>query len=127
MMKPDVTWLQHVEIQCWKVQILMKILIMGIPNITFFLNSLTGKKMFKLGVTVHNNLEALAINGIDLRTRLLTRHTEQVITAPYYFVSMDVRAALHILGLYNNQNLTSLTSLGLSSKDVFQGLRGLFI
>lgn len=76
---------------------------------------------------MHNNLDALAINGIDLRTRLLTHHTEQVITAPYYFVSVDVRAALHILGLYNNQNLAGLASLGLSGTDVVKGLSSLFI
>lgn len=75
---------------------------------------------------MRKNLEALAINGIDLRTRLLTRHTEQVITAPYYFVNVDVREALHILGLYNNQNLAGLSSIGLGGTDVVTGLKMLF-
>lgn len=87
----------------------------------------TGKKEFKLGLTVRKNLESLAINGIDLRTRLLTRHTEQVITAPYYFVSVDVRASLHILGLYNNRNLAAFSSLGFGGRNVVHGSKRSFV
>ncbi|XP_063858526.1 uncharacterized protein LOC135099850 isoform X1 [Scylla paramamosain] len=82
---------------------------------------ITGKKTFKGGLTVQGNLEATTINGIDLRTRLLTRHTEQTITSLYYFVDVDAKAALYILGLYNNRNLAGLASFGLSGTDVIRG------
>ncbi|MPC35934.1 hypothetical protein E2C01_029373 [Portunus trituberculatus] len=80
---------------------------------------ITGKKTFEGGLTLQGNLEATTINGIDLRSRLLTRHTQQIITAPYYFVDVDVKAALHILGFYNNRNLAGLASFGLSGTDNF--------
>ncbi|XP_071539560.1 uncharacterized protein [Panulirus ornatus] len=74
---------------------------------------ITGKKTFEAGLTVQGDIEALTVNGIDLRKSLLTRHTDQTISAPYTFVDVETKGFVEIRGLFNEVNLTRLTSQGL--------------
>lgn len=67
-------------------------------------------------------MEGVEINKIDLKMRLLTRHTKQIISAPYYFFGVNIGSSLHILGQYNNQDLAGLASFGLSGRKVVKGL-----
>lgn len=64
-------------------------------------------------MTVQGNIDVLTVNGIDLRNKLLTRHTAQTIRAPYRFVNVQTQDRVVIKGLYNGVNLNNFASMGL--------------
>ncbi|XP_042856569.1 uncharacterized protein LOC122243147 [Penaeus japonicus] len=69
---------------------------------------LTGKKIFENGISVKGNINTATTNGIDLGTRLFTRHTDQDITAAFTFSSISTEKNLTLDGTFDEVDLEKL-------------------
>ncbi|XP_042234301.1 uncharacterized protein LOC121874263 [Homarus americanus] len=72
--------------------------------------AITGTKILENGFTIKGNLITSRTNGVDLSTRLLTLHTDQVITASYSFSDLSAEKNVQLQGLFNKIDLKRLAS-----------------
>nr|XP_045625096.1 uncharacterized protein LOC123774635 [Procambarus clarkii] len=77
---------------------------------TTALQIITGKKTFQSGITVKGDVHTLTTNRIDLATSLFTLHTDQVLTAAYYFNNIRAQQMVHLVGLVCNVDLKKLVT-----------------
>lgn len=64
--------------------------------------------MFDGGIAVRGNINARTVNDLDLSKSLLTRTTDQVITAPYTFLHLNALKNVFLQGRFNNFDLKAL-------------------
>lgn len=64
--------------------------------------------MFDGGLTVRGNINTRTVNDIDLSESLLTRNTDQVITAPFTFLHVNALKNVFLQGRFNDFDLKAL-------------------
>lgn len=71
-------------------------------------------KTFKNGFHVKDNINTETTNGVDLRTKLLTLHTDQNITADYIFHNLEAKKNL-TLENFNGIQLDDIAAIALKN------------
>ena len=80
--------------------------------------------MFEEGFSVRGSIHTKTTNGVDLSVRLMTRTTQQVITAPMTFLHVSALKNVFLQGHFNNFDLKALAENSLmraKNEDIVTG------